>query len=67
MERFFGSDVDSHAKQILKIQNQSGVVQQTSPGFPVDQEIEIAVFARFTPSHGTEDANSLRATPGGEP
>ena len=48
------------AEQVLKILHQPGVVQQTTPSFPLHQEIEIAVLARLASGDGAKNAD-LRA------
>ncbi len=56
MERILASDMDLHADQLLVILNQPRMIQQTPTRLPSYQQIEIAIFAGFTASHGAGHA-----------
>jgi hypothetical protein len=51
------------AEQLLKILHQPGVVQQTTSRFPLHQEIEIAVLARFASGDGAKNADITSPAP----
>ena len=66
MERLLGPDMDLRPKQLLKILNQPGMIQQTPARLPRDQQIEIAVLIGVTAGHGTEYTYVKSATTLGE-
>ena len=62
MKRLLGPNMNLHAEQVLKILNQSGVVQQTASRFPLDQQIEVAALPGLAAGHRAKDTQIARAS-----
>ena len=52
-------DVDSDAQKLLKILEQTDVIKKGSARLEIHQQVEIAIWASFSPSDGTEHGNPM--------
>src|ERR1017187_371544 len=64
LEPAIAGNIDLLPQQVLEFQHQRRVVQQARRIAPANQQIEIALRARFAACHGSYDANVVCAVPG---
>jgi hypothetical protein len=62
----FGDHIDRMTKEILEIHEQCGQVQQTSPWFEIDQEVDVAGRVGLPARDRPEDADIARAMAGSD-
>ena len=62
-----GNDIHRYVQQRLKIEQQSAEIEQRTPWFHLDQEIDIALFVVVSSRHGTENADIPGAAMRGHP